>query len=114
MSVEPLEAELAKIKPVVQEGKIRMWVTPKAESIIRANTTGELLSVMIDAYAKTARDIARQSEPFSMGHYEDPELLFVGMRLNRGAPYYFVVQGAADEVNWLRLMTDAYIEANQR
>lgn len=64
MSVGRLHEELGKIKPVVTEGKVRMWVTPRAEGIIQAKTPGELLSVMIDAYAKTARELGRQSEPF--------------------------------------------------
>jgi hypothetical protein len=113
MSVERLDEELGKITPVVSEGKVRMWVTPRAESIIRASTPGELLSVMIDAYAKTAREIGRQSEPFSMGHHETPDLLFVGTRLRPREPYYFVVQAVADDANWLRLMTDAYNASNK-
>lgn len=48
-----------------------------------------------------------------MGHYESPDLIFAGTRLRPGDPYFLVVQAAGGDANWLRLMTDAYIEANK-
>lgn len=114
MTVARLNDELARIKPIVRDGKVRMWVTPRAEGLIQAKSHDELLSVMVDAFAKAARELGRQSEPFLMGHYEHPELRFVGTRLRPGDPYFFVVQAATDDPNWLRLMTDAFVEANKQ
>jgi hypothetical protein len=114
MAVERLNEELRKIKPLVKEGKVRIWVTPRAEAEINAKTADELLAVTVDAFAKSARELGRQSEPFLMGHYENPDILFVGTRLSRGEPYLFVVQAAVGDHNWLRLMTEAFNEANKQ
>jgi hypothetical protein len=111
MSIARLTEELEKIKPILNGAKVRIWITSNAERIIRARTDEELLAVIIDAYAKSARELGRSSEPFLMGHYENPDLRFVGTRLNPREPYFFVVQAADGDANWLRLMTDAFAEA---
>jgi hypothetical protein len=103
-----------KIKPIANGGKVRIWVTPSAERIIKAKTNEELLAVIVDAYAKSARELGRYSEPVLMGHYENPDLRFVGTRLNPREPYLFVVRATDGDSNWLRLMTDAFTEAAGR
>lgn len=113
MSEARLGEELQKLTPIIKASKVQMWVTQKAELLIKPKSAEDLLSVMIDAYDYSARMLGRRSEPFSMGHYENPDLVFVGTRLRPSEPYFFVVQAVSD-MNWLRLMTDAYLETNKR
>jgi len=115
MSVAKLHEELKKIKQLVGKGKIHLWITPKAEGHLGARNPNDLVQITVDAFTKSAREIGHWSQPYLMGHYENPDVLFVGARIKPDEPYLFVVQGAVGEsVNWLRLLSDAFTEANKQ
>lgn len=113
MSVDALKAELGKLKMLVDGRKVSLWITPAAEGHLKLKPE-DLIAVMASAFARSAGQLGRWSEPLVVWHHEDPDLLFVGTRLSGGEPYLFVAQTFADGPKLLRLMTAAFIDFNKR
>jgi hypothetical protein len=113
MSVAKLKEELGKIKKLAEGKKAEFWITDASMKHLGSPSLSDLIVTMFSAFSHSAGQLGRWSEPQLMWHSEDPALRFVGTRLENPGPYYFVVQMYNDPVNWLGLMTDAYMEIHK-
>lgn len=111
MSGAKLEEAFRGARLLVEGKRVSLWITPDAERQIGALAPSDLVAVTVSAFTISAGQLGRWSEPQSIGHSEAPELRFTGTRLKRDLPYYFVAHTFNDPTNWLRLMTDAFLEA---
>ena len=106
-----LHEELGKLENVAKGQSIHLWVTPKAKEKIGGDPN-RLIAITVSAFQKSAVELGRLSAPILIGHYEHPEVTFVGTRLSGDQHYLFVVQAAVGEgINWLGLMSAAFTEA---
>ncbi len=114
MNVDELRQELGRIHRVNGDDRVQVWITPAARRLVGSCEQDKLVKVTRDAFRKAAHDVGQLAEPIAIGHYENPDVLFVGMRAGPRGPYQFVLQAAVGEpVNWLALMSEAFMDANR-
>lgn len=112
MSVDKLTSELNGLKQLAKGKRVCLWITPAAGSHM-AGPHEDLIAIMASAFTKSAGELGRWSEPSQIWHSEDPDMLFVGVRLRPTEPYLFVAQTLADGTKYYRLIKEAFGDANK-